>query len=295
MQLPGPVFDFHVHLYPDHLAGKAVGALARRFGNPPAFDGTVGGMTADLAESGICGALNLPVATKADQVDSINAWAAANNRGPVFSLATVHPDSPDIPRVLAGAQAAGFKGVKLHPEYQDFTLDDPRVTPVWEACSGLGLFAFLHAGGERVFPAPYHSTPATLAALLARHPRLTVVAAHLGGFRMWDEAEALLVGKRLYLDLSHTLFWMPEAQLVRMVKRHGADRIVFGSDAPWQRPAAVLEAFLKLPFTAAEQRQILWANAAALLALQPTPRTGEPACSPPPSTPQARRSAALTL
>ncbi len=92
-----PVFDFHVHLYPDHLAGKAVGSLAPRFGNPPAFDGTVGGMKANLAESGIRCALNLPVATKASQVDSINAWAAANNRGPVFSLATVHPHTADIP------------------------------------------------------------------------------------------------------------------------------------------------------------------------------------------------------
>ncbi|HQA37875.1 MAG TPA: hypothetical protein PLW27_03145, partial [Kiritimatiellia bacterium] len=55
---PTPVFDCHVHLYPDALAPKAVGELARRFGNPPAFDGTVAGLTADLARSGICGALN---------------------------------------------------------------------------------------------------------------------------------------------------------------------------------------------------------------------------------------------
>ena len=267
MQPPCPVFDFHVHLYPDHLAGKAVGHLAQRFGNPPAFDGTVGGMRANLAESGICGALNLPVATKPDQVDSINAWAAANNSGPVFSLATVHPGTPDIPRVLAEARAAGFRGVKLHPEYQDFTLDDPRVAPVWEACSESGLFVFLHAGGERVFTPPFHTDPAALAALLARYPRLTVVAAHLGGFQMWDESEAVLIGKKLFLDLSHTLFWMPEEQIVRMVRNHGADKILFGSDAPWQTPARVLEAFLKLPFTETEQRRILWENAARLLGL----------------------------
>ena len=267
MQPHCPVFDFHVHLYPEPLAPKAVGQLAKRFGNPPAFDGTVAGMKGNLAESGICGSLNLPVATKPCQVDSINAWAAANNRSPVFSLATVHPDTPDIPGTLAAAHAAGFKGVKLHPEYQEFTLDDPRVIPVWETCCDLGLFIFLHAGGERVFTPPFHTSPTSIAALTARYPRLTLIAAHLGGFQMWDESEAVLIGKKLYLDLSHTFFWMSDEQIVRMVRKHGVDKILFGTDAPWQKPAQVLDAFLAQPFTEAEQRQILWENAARLLDL----------------------------
>ena len=281
MQPPCPVFDFHVHLYPNHLAKKAVSHLTECFGNPPAFDGTVGGLKRKLAETGFCGALNLPVATKPDQVASINVWAAANNRLPVLSLATVHPDTPNIPAVLAGAKAAGFKGVKLHPEYQAFALDDPRMEPAWQACADVGLFVFLHAGGERVFKPPFHSSPTTIAALLARHPRLTLVAAHLGGFQMWDESERTLIGKNLILDLSHTLFWMPDDQIVRMVKNHGADRVVFGTDGPWQEPAKVLDAFLRLPLTEAEQKNILWENAARLLNLQN--RTGTACRAPAPT------------
>lgn len=273
MKLLCPVFDFHVHLYPDPLASKAVSHLTRCFGNPPAFDGTVTGAKKKLSETGLRCALNLPVSTKPDQVDSINAWAAANNRGPVFSLATVHPDTPDIPAVLAAIQAAGFKGIKLHPEYQAFTLDDPRMEPVWDACADLGLFIFLHAGGERVFKPPFHSSPTTIAALLERHPRLTLVAAHLGGFQMWDESEQVLIGKNLTLDLSHTLFWMPDEQISRMIKNHGTDRIVFGTDGPWQDCGKVLEAFLKLPFSPEEQRKILWENAVRLLNLQPNTGT----------------------
>ena len=282
-----PIFDCHVHLYPDALAPKAVGELARRFGNPPAFDGTVAGLTADLARSGICGALNLPVATRPEQVASINAWAASINCGPVRSLATLHPDTADIPGMLAAIQAAGFRGVKLHPEYQNFTLDDPRMRPVWTGCAERGLFVFLHAGGERVFTPPFRTTPGTLATLLAAYPRLTVVAAHLGGFQMWDEAEEVLIGRPIYLDLSHTLFWMPAAQLVRMVRRHGASRILFGTDAPWQSPDAVLCAFLELPFTARQQRQILWDNAAGLLGLTDPVRT----CGDASANPQPRASA----
>ena len=269
MQPPCPVFDFHVHLYPDALALKAVSLLSERFNNPPAFDGTVAGARAKLAACGLAGALNLPIATRPDQVDSVNAWAAAINGGPVFSLATVHPDTPDLPGALEAVRRAGFRGIKLHPEYQSFSLEDPRLEPVWDACARLGLFAFLHAGGERVFRPPYHSSPASIAALLGRHPRLALVAAHLGGFQMWDESERLLVGRPLTLDLSHTLGWMPEAQIVRMVRRHGAERIVFGSDGPWQDCGVVLEAFLRLPLSADEQRLILWENAARLLGLDP--------------------------
>ena len=267
MQTSDPVFDCHVHLYPDPLAAKAVGELSRRFGNPPAFDGTVAGLTADFAKSGIRGALNLPVATRPEQVDSINAWAASVNTGSVRSLATVHPDTPDIPGTLAAIKAAGFSGIKLHPEYQAFPLDDPRATPIWETCPGLGLLVFLHAGGERVFPAPYRTWPASIARLLADHSDLTIIAAHLGGFQMWDEAERELIGKQIYLDLSHTFFWMSEEQILRMILNHGADRILFGTDAPWQTPSEVLQAFLKLPLTPEQQRAILWDNAARLFSL----------------------------
>ncbi len=189
---------------------------------------------------------------------------------PVFDCHVhLYPDAlaPKTVDELAEIQAAGFCGIKLHPEYQNFTLDDPRMRPVWTGCAERGLFVFLHAGGERVFTPPFHTSPRALAALLAAHPRLTVAAAHLGGFQMWDEAEETLVGRPIYLDLSHTLFWMPDAQLVRMVRRHGAERILFGTDAPWQSPDTVLRAFLALPFTAHQQRQILWDNAAGLLGL----------------------------
>ncbi len=267
MQPPCPVFDFHVHLYPDALAAKAVGLLSQRFNNAPAFDGTVAGAKATLAACGLRCALNLPIATRPDQVDSVNAWAAAINRDPVYSLATIHPDTPNIPSVLAAARRAGFKGIKLHPEYQEFSLEDPRLEPVWKTCSEQGLFVFLHAGGERVFKPPYRSSPGAIAALLARHPRLSVVAAHLGGFQMWDESERVIVGKPLTLDLSHTLGWMPEEQIVRMVRNHGANRIVFGSDGPWQDCGKVLQAFLKLPLSGDEQGLILWENAARLLGL----------------------------
>ena len=269
------VFDFHVHTYPDALAPKVVPALAARFGNPPSFDGTRAGLLALMAEPraaespgfAITAALNLPVATRPDQVVSVNNHAIATNRPPVFSLGSIHPGFPEPAAELRRIRDAGVRGVKLHSEYQAFTLDDPRMEPVWRACRDLGLVVMLHAGGERVFTAPYRVTPALLAAFLGEWPGLTVAAAHLGGFQMWDKAEQHLIGRDVYLDLSHTLNFCPAAQILRMVNAHPADRLLFGTDAPWQDPRKILGDFLALPLPPALQSAILHENAARLLGL----------------------------
>ena len=263
-----PVVDSHVHLYPDSLALKVTPALASRFGNAPAFDGTVGGCIAKNATSGIWASLNLPVATKPDSVAGTNRfwadYAPTRAKGGVLSLASFHPQVEDKAAEVARIAEAGFTGIKFHPEYQLFRFNDAAMDDAWAAMSEFGLVAYLHAGGERVFNPPYHSTPSDIATLQLRFPKLKIVAAHLGGFGMWNESEASLVGTSVYLDLSHTFFWMSDAQILRMIKAHGAGRILFGSDAPWQDPGEVLEAFLKLPLSEQERREICYKNASCL-------------------------------
>ena len=274
--------DAHVHLYPDEIAAKVTPALARRFGNESAFDGTVGGCIAKAAAAGIAVSLNLPVATKPGSVRHTNDfWSAyapkaksSESYAPsgasasrVYSLAAFHPlvenKAAEIERIVS----QGFTGIKFHPEYQLFRFNDPGMDDAWAAMSDAGLVAYLHAGGERVFQPPYHSTPAEIATLQRRFPRLKIVAAHLGGFGMWDDAEKALVGSSVFLDLSHTFFWMPEEQILRMIRAHGAERILFGTDAPWQDPKDVLAAFLTLPLADAERERILDSNARELFFL----------------------------
>ena len=121
------------------------------------------------------------------------------------------------------------------------------------------------AGGERVFEPPYHSTPGEILRLHRRFPALRIVAAHLGGFHMWDESEEVLCGEDVYLDLSHTFGWMPQAQISRMIAKHGAERTLFGSDAPWQDAGRTLESLLDLGLGAGDLERICWRNAAQLL------------------------------
>ena len=273
-----PVVDSHVHLYPEKIARKVTPALAERFGNAPSFDGTVCGCRAKNATCGIAASVNLPVATKPDSVEHTNGfWARhapalmqkePDGKAPaIVSLACFHPQVADKGAAIERIARAGFTGVKLHPEYQLFGFNDRSMDEAWDAMSAFGIVAYLHAGGERVFRPPFHSSPSDIAELHRRFPRLKIAAAHLGGFGMWDETEEVLAGQDVYLDLSHTFFWMPTGQILRIIRRHGARRILFGSDAPWQDPGEVLEAFLSLPLDEPERRAICCDNACRLLGL----------------------------
>lgn len=276
VDLDFPVVDAHVHLYPEKLAKKVTPALSERFGNSPAFDGTIAGCKIKSAADGIAMSINLPVATKSESVADTNRFwmeyapSSSNGSGSpsVCSLAAFHPLVEDKGRAMEQIAAAGFTGVKFHPEYQMFRYNDKSMDEAWDAMSELGLVAYLHAGGERVFNPPYHSTPTEIATLQKRFPKLDIVAAHLGGFGMWDEVEEILAGGRVHLDLAHTFFWMPDAQILRMIRRHGAERILFGTDAPWQNPGKVLKAFLSLPLDKREQKLICHDNAARLLRIK---------------------------
>ena len=267
MDTPVPIFDCHTHFFPDVIGPRIVAQLSAPLPNPPSFDGTRAGLLRQMSAAGIAGSLNAPVASRADQVVSINTWASEQNRWPVLSLGAMHPDFPDIPGELRRVKELGLRGIKLHPEYQAFAPEEPRMVPIWHACRDLGLIVLLHAGMDWLYPPPCHATPAVIANLLRTWPGLTLIAAHFGGFKQWNDVARELIGLPLYLDTSFTLGYTPDEQFLRLVRRHGADRVLFGSDAPWQDQTAALAAFRRLALTPAEQRAILWDNADRLFEL----------------------------
>jgi len=263
-----PIFDAHVHIFPDPIASRVVDQLAAMGNVRPSFHGTRAELEASLRAAGIDGALNCPIATRPDQVESINRWAVGQNRWPVVSLGSLHHAYADPVAELERLRERGLPGIKMHPEYQGFGLEDAAVQPIWAACERLGMLLFLHAGEDTGFPPPCRVRPAALRWLITRYPRLQVVAAHFGGWRLWDEVAAELIGRPLFLDLSFVTGLLPEARIVQLVRRHGVERVLFGTDAPWRDQRLELEAFRSLPFSAGEQRRMLWDNAAQLFRLQ---------------------------
>lgn len=261
------IIDFHVHIYPDSVAAKVAATigLPEEAKHPERL--TAEGITAAAKRAGVTLSVNLPVATKAEHVENTNRYVRSMPEG-VISFAALHPDTPNKREVLTCLKAEGFKGIKFHPEFQNFALEEERMREAWEAMSDLGLIAVFHAGGDRCFPPPYHTSPRTFVDFAKKYPKLKIVAAHMGGYMMWYETELELAGKAdIYLDTSWMTAMCDAKQLVRTIRKHGADKILFASDSPWREPKDDIAAILALPLEDEEKEMILHKNAERLLEL----------------------------
>lgn len=88
----------------------------------------------------------LSIATKPSQQKSINDFCASIASDTVIPFGSVHPDAPDWESEMERIVALGLKGIKLHPDYQDFDMDEPRVLPIFQKARDLGLCVVVHAG-----------------------------------------------------------------------------------------------------------------------------------------------------
>ncbi|MBQ3055824.1 MAG: amidohydrolase [Oscillospiraceae bacterium] len=262
------VFDFHCHIYPDKIAERATMATGQFYDtHEPKCKGTVSDLLACCDTANICGALVQSVATTPSQVKSINEFIAktvSEHPDRLIGFGTLHPESEDIEGDVKHLLELGLKGVKLHPDIQKFALCDPHCMELFEACADRLPF-LVHAGDYRY----QYSNPAQVRPVLDAFPHTTVIAAHLGGWSVWEEAMDAFCGKyeQLFVDSSSCRFVLSAQQYFDIIRRFGTDRVLFGSDYPMWNPKEELDDFLTLPFTDAEFEKILYQNAKTLLSL----------------------------
>lgn len=269
------MIDFHTHIFPDTMAGKTVGYLAGIGGVTSLGTGTATDLLLKMKAAGISRSVNLPVATKPSQFASINRFAASLNAagGAITSFGAIHPDDEEPEAELDELVSLGFRGIKLHPDYQLTMIDDPRYLRILRGALARNLHVSIHAGADEAYPEPVHCPPEASLRVLGilkseiAASRGKIILAHLGGNRQWDGAERLLVGCEAYLDLSFVVHRVPREQLFRMIRGHGAARILFGSDYPWSNPADDVAYLSGLPLTDREKQQIFTSNAEELLGL----------------------------
>ena len=91
--------------------------------------------------------------------------------------------------------------------------------------------------------------------------------AHLGGYRMWDEVERWLVGRPCFFDTAYVPGRIDEDRFLRIVRAHGAGRVLFATDSPWGEPAGDMAWLRSTGLEPAEVNRILGDNAAALLGI----------------------------
>ncbi len=279
------IIDFHTHAFPDKIAGKTIEFLSKKGGIPAHTDGTADGLRKALSEAGISLGVVLPVVTKAEQFESITRYAQQINEeqnlqdaisvhegttaatAQLLSFGGIHPDSTDYKKELKTLFGLGFRGIKLHPDYQGVYFDDIRYLRIMEYASELGMIIITHAGVDIGFPDMVRCTPERALRVLREVKPEKLVLAHCGGWSLWEEVIHTLTGEPVYMDTAYSMGHISEEHFVTLCRAHGAEKILFATDCPWGNPKRDVETFLSMPLTSEEQELILHKNAERLLGL----------------------------
>lgn len=260
------IVDFHTHAFSQKVVDKAISSLSKKAALKPYFDGTVDGLKRQMKIDGIdiCVILNIVTSPKSQR--AVNDFAISVNDEPeFFGFGSVHPDAPDALYEIDYICDMGLKGIKLHPQYQDFCVDDKKMFKIYEKLAKKGLIVTFHAGDDLGFYGSENFTPKRFLNVINALSGAKVVLAHYGSFNMLDDVERLLVGKDIYFDTSYSYGAMFKDQIQCIIKNHGADRMLFGSDMPWssfEHEKFVIEC---LNLSDEQKEKIFYKNAKELL------------------------------
>lgn len=259
------ITDMHTHAFPDKIALGAVKTLAAKANIPPYTNGTLSDTDEKMREWGIDRRVMLSIATNPRQQHNVNSFAIETNSDTVIAFGSVHPNAPDALDELGRIHEAGLVGVKLHPEYQDFYIDDKRLFPIYDKCSELGLITVFHAGLDLGFKTEPKATPKRCKSLLENFPKAKFIFAHMGGASMSDEVLEYLAGKNCWFDTAFSRYDLKKETAEKIISRHGAEKILFGSDCPWERACDSVEYIDALDISDDKKEMIYSKNAADLL------------------------------
>lgn len=274
------VIDFHTHTFPERIAAAAIRKMQGDCHSAAFTEGTADALASSMADAGIDLSIVLSVATNPAKVSSINDASAANQTDGLLYFGCIHPDQPDWHAELGRIAQLGLKGIKLHPVYQGADLDDKRYLRILDRAGELGLIVVTHAGDDIGFPGVVRCSPEMVRRAVAQVGDVTLVLAHMGGWKNWDRVADVLADTKVYLDTSFSLgsitpidgHYAPEALplldaegFCALVRSFGAERILFGTDSPWSSQRGSLAAIRGLPLSDSEKAAILGGNAQRLL------------------------------
>ncbi|MCH5268617.1 MAG: amidohydrolase family protein [Lachnospiraceae bacterium] len=272
------VVDFHTHTFPEKIVDKAIAKLEESADMKAFLDGTISQLRQSMERCGVDLSVLLPVATSKKQYQTVNRVAAEINATTpetgILSLGGIHPENDNYREILQSLKENGCKGIKIHPVYQSTDIDDVRYLRIISCAEELNLITLAHAGYDIGFPGATQAVPKKICRVLDELHPTKLVLAHMGGWGCWDEVEEYIAGRNVYLDtsFSHTSPKREGAplsmeQFTRIVKKHGAHRILLGSDSPWSDQGESIEVVEKCDISRRDKNKILGENAVKLLEL----------------------------
>lgn len=265
------IIDTHTHIFPDKIAAIVVNKMVEGRGSKFYGDFTVRGQLSTMDRCGINSSLVFCLAERPSVVRAANDFLASVCDGQrLVTLGTIHPDYEDFEDEIDRLKAMGLRGVKFSSTFQDFFVDEERMLSIYQKLCDNDMIAYFHVGKESALStAEAKTSPQRLARVLEMFPKLKVVAAHFGGLGMLEEAEEYLIGKDIYLDTA----WTPSVKVLNpevvipIIRKHGSERIFFGSDYPFSDPQEEINWILKLAIGTEEKERILGRNANEFFAL----------------------------
>ena len=226
------LIDFHTHVFHPKIADKVLHQLENHYSIHPVGTGTADDLLQRMSTSGIDKSVVLTAATAPAQVIPANNWGIQTSKeyDQFIPFGTVHPRFDQMERELDRLESNGIKGLKFHPDFQGFRMDDPALFDVMEMIQD--RFICLFHVGDTLPPDENPSCPRKLAAIKAAFPETTIVAAHMGGYRHWKEAIEHLAGNGILVDTSSSLDFIDDRMLKELFDAFGIESLLFGSDYP---------------------------------------------------------------
>ena len=258
-------FDIHAHIFPPHVAEKVIAHLEGYYGFKWAGSGVFEDLISSMDEAGVARCNIFSCATKPEQVETANNYLASlQEKFPdrFTCFGTMHPEYAASGRELKRLRSLGLRGLKIHPDFQRFHIDDPKMIRIYDLV-GDSMPMLFHVGD------PYQdfSAPKRLGRVLDMMPGLKIIAAHLGGYRAWEEGKRYLVGRSLWLDTSSTVGYLPAAEARKIILAHGCSKVLWGSDYPAVRHEQAVADIRQMKLTGEQEEQIFFRNAEILLGL----------------------------
>ena len=252
------IIDIHTHTFPDKIADSAIEHMEKDIVKGQGFEvkcariPTYEGLSDSTKNAGIDLSVVCPVATNAGQPEKINRLSVRLNERmsdtKVFYLGAIHPECVNYKALIDDVAAMELRAVKIHPDYQKTFFDDEKYLRLMDYAANKGLGIIVHAGEDVGLPDTIHCTPDMVLNIWKHIQPEKLILAHMGGWRLWDEVEEKIVGLPIYMDTAVVLnrkfpVKLENDQFIRMIKKHGADRILFGTDSPWYDQCQALEDF----------------------------------------------------
>lgn len=262
------IIDFHTHCFPEKIAKNTIEKLSFVSGGLiPQTDGTKESLLDLMNKDGVDKSVALSIATNANQQTKVNDFAISLKSEKLIPFGSVFPFSDDWESELERLKENRIKGIKLHPDYQQFFVDDERLFPIYKKIESLGFILVFHAGEDFGFAPPYKSTPERLRKVV-EFIETPVVCAHWGSLSMGEDVLKYLCDiDNCYFDTAFGYGTMPKDMALRILDKKGTDKILFGSDSPWNAPSWDVGMIKTMGLSSDEEEKIFYKNAEKLLRL----------------------------